>query len=140
MFEGEREGPEKVATHLIGKAIEKVFDARFPNFFDGTGDGPSPYEELSGWAKSGGSVVLEDVADEASVLKELHAVPGLPALLDEFLKELEPGGRLFGAELALEGLHQHSVLAKDVVAGSATFSDMVSSMWEDFEDPKSRRP
>jgi magnesium chelatase subunit I len=139
VFEGEREGPETVATHLIGKAVERVFDRRFPDFFSGQDDEESPYEPLASWAKGGGHVVIEDTSADGATLEALSEIPGVTSLLERYLGELEPEAAVFGAEFVLEGLHQHSVLAKDTATGGARFSDMVSSMWEDFEDPTSPR-
>jgi hypothetical protein len=60
-------------------------------------------------------------------------------LLKRYLPDLEAEARVLGAELVLEGLHQHSVLAKEVAQGQAKFTDMVSRMWEDFEGPRRRK-
>ncbi len=43
------------------------------------------------------------------------------------------------AELVLEGLHQHAVLAKEVSIGGTVFTDMVSQMFEDFDDGRRKR-
>lgn len=141
VFEGEREGPEKVATHLVGAAVQKVFDRRFPDAFSAENEEPSPYRDLEAWFKEGGRLELDDLMDAKEAADRLLALPGMTKLLADFLPELQNEERVFGAELILEGLHQHSVLAKEVQASGTSFTDMVSAMWEGFEGPggKGRR-
>ena len=137
VFEGEREGPEKVAAHLIGRAAGAVFDRRFPDYFTDPGEGESPYRILAEYFRAGGACVVSDKADTEAE-QELLALPGLPPLMEEFLADLEDESDVFGAELVLEGLHQHSVLAKEEDGPRSVFLDMVSTMWEDI-DPKGRK-
>ena len=68
-----------------------------------------------------------------------NAVPGLTDLVDRHLEDLEGGAEVFGAELVLEGLHQHAVLAKEISIGGTVFTDMVSQMFEDFDDGRRKR-
>jgi magnesium chelatase subunit I len=140
VFEGEREGPESVASQLIGQAAARVFDRRFPDYFREKEGEASPYEALSVFFKRGGSVVVDDQVSAEEARKALFAVPGLRELLGSFLDaELEEGADLFGGELVLEALHQHSVLAKEASPDGVSFTDMVSRMFEDFEGERSRK-
>lgn len=143
VFEGEREGPEKVAAHLVGKAVAAVFDRRFPDFFDESGGGPSPYAALAEFFRKGGEVVVSDEIPDDRLAETLSAVPGLPELVQRFLPELGPEAAIFGAELVLEGLHQHSAIARETSIEGARFSDLVASMMEEFRGeprPRRRRP
>lgn len=140
VFEGEREGPEKVATHLIGKAAEAVFDRRFPDFFQEDAEEDGPYAAISDHFKSGGSAICEDESSDAESVKKFETIPGITELRSDFLSQLEEGAEVFGYELILEGLHQHSVLAKEAATGGTRFSDMVSGMWDQFDRGGSSRP
>ena len=140
VFEGEREGPEKVAIHLVGKGVARIFDRHFPDFFCEEGDKPSPYVQLNEFFKTGGQVICDDRAPDADARQRLAAVPGLKTLITEFLPDAEAVADVLGGEILLEGLHQHAVLAKEQDAGGTTFTDMVSRMWEDFDGrPRERR-
>ncbi len=138
VFEGEREGPDKVATHLIGKAVEHVFDRRFPDFF-AEKDGASVYYPITHFFKKGGSVVCDDRASDEAALARFAPVDGLAALVAKFLGAVEPEAGVFARELILEGLHQHAVLAKEISPDGMAFTDMVSRMMEDFGGPKGKR-
>ncbi len=133
VFEGEREGPEKVAAHLVGQAAKSVFDRRFPDFFKEGKEDDAPYAELAAHFKDGGQAICDDVRPAEDATAELAALPGMSALVDRYLADLEPEARLLGCELVLEGLHQHSALAREHQERGARYSDMVSRMWEDFD-------
>jgi len=142
VFEGEREGPEKVAAGVIGAAVKAVFDRRFPNYYldEESGGEPSPYSELTAWFKKGNRVEVDDAAADDLSLVRLLEVPGVERLMMRFLPDLEEEAHVFGAELVLEGLHQHAVLAKEVSLDGTAVADSVSRMFEDFEEgPRPRR-
>ena len=66
-------------------------------------------------------------------------VDGLFPVLDRCLPDLPAQARVFGGELLLEGLHQHSVLARELMPDGVSFTDMVSRMFEDFDGERPRR-
>ncbi|MAG58279.1 MAG: magnesium chelatase [Planctomycetes bacterium] len=134
VFEGEREGPEKVATALVGKAAACVFDRRFPDFFSQPDDEGSTYASLADHFKRGGEAVCDDGLEDGEASAEL-GMPGLTELVERYLGDLEPEATVFGKELVLEGLHQHSVLAREQAEHGPRYSDMVSRMFEDNFDP-----
>ena len=132
VFEGEREGPEKVALHLVGQAAKKVFDRRFPDFFS-EGQDDAPYTDLAEHFKQGGEARCDDQRPAEEVAAELSALPGMADLLERYLADIEPEAKVLGCELILEGLHQHSALARENADRGSRYSDMVSRMWEDFD-------
>ena len=133
VFEGEKEGPEKVALHLVGKAVQQTFDLRFPDFFSEPRSGDSPYADLADFFKDGGAILTDDLTPDGDLEERLVSLPGMAKLIDDHLPGLEPFARGLGAELVLEGLHQHSVLAKEMAGAGAVFSDMVAGMWDGVE-------
>ena len=132
VFEGEREGPERVATHLVGQAAKAVFDRRFPDFF-AQDENDSPYGPIADYFRDGGETITDDRETDARLFATLIDLPGLQELLDAYLVELEEGAEILGAEIVLEGLHQHSVLSKDQSSGQSAYTDMVAGMWEDID-------
>jgi magnesium chelatase subunit I len=140
VFEGEREGPENVAAALIGEAVKRVFDRRFPDYYLDENDGvPEVYRGIASFFKRGGQVQVDDASTDEQARDRLMEVPGVRDLLDRHLDDLREDAEIFGAELILEGLHQHAVLAKEMSLDGTRFTDMVSQMFENFEDGRRRR-
>ncbi|MEZ6197225.1 MAG: sigma 54-interacting transcriptional regulator [Planctomycetota bacterium] len=133
VFEGEKEGPERVAEHIIGEAAKRVFDRRFPDFFRADEDEANPYEALTEFVRGGGVLHTDTRRDDEELRAELAAVPSLSSLVARFLPDLETGAAMFGIELLLEGLHRHAALAKDAGPDGIAFSDLVRGMWDGFE-------
>jgi hypothetical protein len=76
------------------------------------------------WFASGEQVELSDETPFAEHLEELERVPGLMDLADRHWG----GGdeeRAFGAELILEGLHQHLKVARQDLDSRISYKEMV---------------
>jgi magnesium chelatase subunit I len=129
VFEGEREGAERVAEHLVGQAVKAIFDRDFPDFF-ADAEEESPYAPLVEYVRGGAEIVTDTTRKDEDLLDDLDSVPGLTELCERFLPEVGDGAALFARELVLEGLHQHSALAKDLAPGRAAFRDLVEDMWK----------
>jgi magnesium chelatase subunit I len=133
VYEGEQEGAVKVARHLVGNACSKVFDRHFPDVIK---EGSEPqlksdrYKPILDWFAHGHRLDLSDEMDDESYRRALEKVPGLRTLAQEFLPADSPMVRAAAMELILEGLHQHSLLAKEDVASGTSYSDMLGIMME----------
>ena len=79
-----RQGAEVVARQIIGDAVRKVFDRRFPHVARAVGTGGEddvgPYSEMIAWFADGGEVLLSDEQPFDAYERELAKVPGLLAL------------------------------------------------------------
>ncbi len=138
VFEGEREGPQKVATGLVAQALQAVFAKRFPDAYqDGEGPaaGQSVFQPVLGHFQNGGTLVLADDLAEAELEKRLGAVPGLSALAERHLDARTPGERAAGMELVLDGLAASSLLSRDVSAGGRAYRDMFEEMVKGLKKP-----
>ena len=131
VYEGEQEGAVQVARHLIGRACQQVFDDHFPDIVDeGSNDEKGHvradrYRPVLDWFASGHRVEVSDHMSDEDYLAALSAVAGLDKVAREFLPEAfaeAPGPAM---ELVLEGLHQHSMVAKEDVDRGASYSDMM---------------
>ncbi|MEK7426523.1 MAG: magnesium chelatase, partial [Actinomycetota bacterium] len=66
VYEGEQQGPEVVARKLVGQAVKKVFEARFPEIVAAPStatagpDAPGPYAPIFSWFAGGQAVALSD--------------------------------------------------------------------------------
>lgn len=131
VYEGEREGAEKVARHLTGKAIKAVFDRVFPDVY-AAGDGekePEPeYAPLVAWFQQGHTLDVSDALEDELLRKRLESVPGIARLAQKHAQPRDDAELGAAMELALEGLHQSSLLAKDEVVGGRVYRDMFEEM------------
>jgi magnesium chelatase subunit I len=117
-----------VARTIIGHAVRKVFDRRFPvvgkEVGSGGEDDDGPYAAIVRWFAEGNGVTLSDEAPFAEHLAELTRVPGLLDLARD-CGAGTPREQAFWAEIALEGLHQHLKLARQDLDSQISYKEMV---------------
>jgi len=127
VYEGEQQGSEVVARRLLGQALKKVFEGRFPEVGKEAGSGGAddegPYAPLIRWFAEGNSVTISDEQPFAEYEAELYKVPGLKALAARYGKGSEE--RALAAEMVLEGLHQHLKLARNDMDSQVSYKQMV---------------
>ncbi len=147
VYEGEQEGATKVARHLVGNACRYVFDSIYPDAIKegrevhdtpGSSSGSAPrtqedrYKPILDWFNGGHRLDLTDSDTDDDYCRALDGVPGLGEVVDEFLETASKLERAAAMELVLEGLHQHSLLAKEDVATGASYSDMLGILLDDL--------
>jgi len=130
VFEGEREGPQKVADRVLGEGALAVFHRHFPPPYRGDKreEQADCYKPLIDWFAGGKTAEVTDEPGE-------HTGPlGVPGLADLVKLHLDPPGEDLAAacELVLEGLHRSSLLAKEKRTDGVRYSDMLKEMFEDF--------
>ena len=146
VYEGEQEGATKVARHLIGTACRVVFDQYFPDMLqegseihDASRRGEAPetasdrYKPILDWFASGQRVDLSDEMGDEHYFQALEQIPSLEQVATEFLPDAAGASRGAAMELVLEGLHQHSLLAKEDVGTGTSYSDMLGILLEDLK-------
>ncbi|MCB1054559.1 MAG: magnesium chelatase, partial [Acidobacteria bacterium] len=127
VYEGEQQGPEVVARQIIGEAVKKVFERAFPavgrELGSGGEDDTGPYSEIVAWFAEGNSLTL---SDEMPFHEYRAALAGVPGLLE--LGATYGDGEAatcLGAEIVLEGLHQHLKLARQDLDSQVSYREMV---------------
>lgn len=133
VYEGEQEGAIQVARHLVGTACCNVFDRHFPDAIREGSDSKlknDRYKPTLDWFAKGNRLEISDDLDDEAYCTALDKVPGLGDLVKEFLPSKSLLVRAAAMELVLEGLHQHSLLAKEDVMSGAAYSDMLGVMLE----------
>lgn len=141
VFEGEEEGPLKVARLLIGKAVRSVFSLYLPEahadgskgrrMVDPSAPTNDPYASILSWFSSGKTLDLTDTMTLEEYANALKNIPGLTELADRHLATgaADPYARDVAMEFILEGLHQHSKIAKEESELGARYRDMVGSIF-----------
>ncbi len=153
VYEGEQQGAEVVAKKLIGTAVKKLFDAKFPapdagrpterrrvELEDTAEDGPPPrrgrtptpvekihplYEPIVEWFAAGNKITLSDDAPFTGHLAALEAVPGLRKAVEEHFAPASPEELAIGMELVLEGLTQHLKIAREDLDSKVSYTEML---------------
>src|SRR6266498_1912281 len=140
VYEGEQQGAEVVAKKLIGAAVKKLFDAKFPapdsgrptqrrreEIEDGMEEGAAArrmrtqtppekihplYEPIVEWFAAGNKITISDDSPFAEHFASLNGVPGLCKAVEEHFAPATQEERAVGMELVLEGLTQHLKIAR----------------------------
>lgn len=140
VFEGEQEGPLKVARLLIGKGVRAIFAHYFPDPLErvrkksdseehSTPSGP--YTDLLDWFAKGNSVELHDTMPLDEYYERLESVPGLDELAEKHLGSSKVDRHVhgLGMEFILEGLYHSSRIAKEEGDAISSYRDMVGSIF-----------
>ena len=141
VYEGEQEGPEKVAHHLLGLAVRNVFTGLFPDPAkqrkrnkEGASQPVDPYAHIVAHFESN-SIDLLSEATEAAYAKTLGQVTGLREFVEKHQADLPAKDRTIFAEFVLHGLAEHSRIGRSHLAGTTHFGDLFSSMLSGEEAP-----
>jgi magnesium chelatase subunit I len=148
VLEGEQEGAMNVARALVGRGVKAMFAQRFPDAYKprrGRGaaaaaaaeseSAASEYRPILEWFSSGNHVVIADDMPHAEFLRQLSSVRTLPQLAAKYLEPGSPEEAAVAMELALEGLHQNSMLSRERTDGAQTeYKDMLKSMLSGLGD------
>jgi magnesium chelatase subunit I len=152
VYEGEQQGAEVVAKKLIGTAVKKLFDSKFPapdsgrpterrrvELEEAGEEGPSPrrgrapapekihalYEPIVEWFATGNKVTISDDTPFEKHLAALDSVPGLRKAVEEHFAPASPEELAIGMELVLEGLTQHLKIAREDLDSKVSYTEML---------------
>ena len=131
VYEGEQEGAQGVARALVGRAVSTIVKTYLPDpAAKGSGDdgGRAAYREVLGWFSSGNTVDIDSDLTFADYVRQLDAVDGLASLVGNHATTGSPAEKASMMELALEMLHQHSLVGKDVADDGTSYADMMGSV------------
>ncbi len=154
VYEGEQQGAEVVAKKLIGSAVKKLFDAKFPapdagrpterrrpetEEDDEPTSGPvrrarptpaperihALYEPIVGWFSAGNKITISDDSPFGEHLTSLRSVPGLEKAVEEHFSPASKEELAIGMELVLEGLTQHLKIAREDLDSRVSYTEML---------------
>jgi len=130
VYEGEQEGPAKVANMIIGKAIKTLLLQFFPDPEKvKKSKAPNPYAEIINWFSDSNTIMLNDDLPLAEYKKSLNAVAGLKDLVKKIHPKLSENQQLLLMEFVLHGLAEFSQLNKGFLDNGFAFSDMFNSLF-----------
>jgi magnesium chelatase subunit I len=135
VYEGEQEGPAKVANILISKAIKNVFEKNFPNpeLFKKKRE-QNPYNEIILWFSKNNDVDLLCNASYKDYEELLVKIPGLQKIVDQYKPDADENLSLLFMEFILHGLSEFSQLSKLRLETGFQFKDMLTTMFT-MNDP-----
>ncbi len=130
VYEGEQEGPSKVAHILISKAIRNTFAEYFPtpDKLKKTQE-TNIYQEVSNWFNKGNFVDILNDLNDTQYQDTLNKVPGLSDLVKKYYPQADDNTRILLMEFILYGLTEYSILSKFRMESGIQFKDMLSSMF-----------
>jgi magnesium chelatase subunit I len=130
VYEGEQEGPTKVAHILISKSIRSIFVDLFPSPDKmKKNQNNNPYQPIVNWFSKGNTIdILSNLSSE-EYQKTLNKVPGLKELVIKYLDKKSLKDQLLYMEFTLHGLAEFSLLSKFKLESGVQFKDMLSSMF-----------
>ncbi len=142
VYEGEQEGPAKVANILLGKAIKTLMLRYFPDPEKAKkSKGTNPYTEIINFFGSGHSISLLDDLSGPAYASAVQSVPGLKQVVKQLHPRLAANQQLLFMEFLLHGLAEFSQLSKSYLDNGFAFKDMFDSLFnaefdedDDFED------
>jgi magnesium chelatase subunit I len=127
VYEGEQKGVEVVSRQIIGEAVRKLFEERFPSVGREVGSGgeddTGPYSPIAAWFAAGNELQLSDEQPFAEFVAALESVDGLMPLAEGHARD--PHERAFLAELILEGLHQALKLGREDLDSGVSYKEMI---------------
>jgi len=130
VYEGELEGPAKVANILVGKAIKTLLLQYFPDPEKAKkAKAPNPYIEIINWFSNGNSLAINDNLPLQEYKKLLNSIPGLKDVVKQFHPKLAENQQLLLMEFVLHGLAEFSQLNKGFLDNGFAFSDMFNSLF-----------
>lgn len=135
VYEGEQEGPAKVAQILVNKAVRTVFKSVYPDPDKvKTNESPNPFQKVIEWFNKGNHTdILRDFSDK-EYKSALLKVPGLRETAENLVKIPVNGEIFIYMELLLQGLSEFSLISKSQLERGVQFKDIFSSMFSKEED------
>lgn len=130
VYEGEQEGPTKIAYILISKAIRSIFVDHFPSPDKLKKNQTSnPYQTIVNWFSKGNTVDILSGLSSEEYQKKLNHVQGLKDLVLKYQVKATGKDQLLFMEFVLHGLAEYSLLSKSKLESGVQFKDMLSSMF-----------
>lgn len=135
VYEGELEGPVKLAINLIGDAIKRQFDLVFPEprrskrrDEEDLRPEVSVYEAVIDYFSTGKRLEVSDEMSNEEYRAALDSIIGLEKIASKYLEPKSENEKYLAMEFVLEGLHRSNSLAKDSPDNKFIYADMLENI------------
>lgn len=130
VYEGEQEGPAKVALLIIGKAIRTMFTTLFPSPEKSKkNQEKNIYQSILDYFKNGTQLDLLLNSSDKEYVSTLEQIKSLRDIVNKYHPNLSISQQYLYMEFLLFGLSEYSMLSKFRLERSVQFKDMMSSMF-----------
>ncbi len=134
VYEGEQEGPLKIAHILINNSIRRHFKSFFPDPEKvRKNEEENPYTPVLDWFNDGKYIELLLDAPREEYEKRLNAVKGIGDIVDSYFPDFDSRDKMLMKEFLLYGLAEFSYLSKTPEDDRLRFRDMLSGMMPEEE-------
>jgi magnesium chelatase subunit I len=134
VYEGEQEGPIKIAKILLGKAIKSKFCEIFPDP-DQTkkSQNKNPYSQIISWFSKGNYIAFNRDMSFAERKKALNKIPFLKDIALEYSNFEKENELYLAMELIIYGLSEFSLLSKFEFDDKIEFKDILKSIFSEIK-------
>jgi len=126
VYEGQEAGADIVAGRLISLSIKSIFQKHFPAI----NDEADIWKPVTDWFNNGSQLELLDTDTHSELKIKLEKVEGLRDIIETQIIGLDESEKLLAMEIALDGLHQYSLLSKEGLGATIVYGDMFSNMMD----------
>ncbi|MCC6817488.1 MAG: hypothetical protein IT245_01170 [Bacteroidia bacterium] len=137
VYEGESEGPLKVAQNLISKAIKSIFSEKCPpleKLKKKGHDSSNPYKSIMQWFEDGKHLELNIDDKDEVYRKHLDSSSELDEFVEKHFEKSDNDEKYLMKELILFGLSENSKLSRTSAEKKISFKDLLGSMFTGFAD------
>lgn len=130
VYEGELEGPAKVAHILLGKAIKTMIVNYLPDPEKSKkSKEKNPYQEIIEWFAEGNQFDMIDNLTNKEYKEKLKSIPGLEKIVNSKLSKADENTKLFLMEMTLHALAEYSLISKNYLDKGYEFKDMFNTLF-----------
>lgn len=130
VYEGELEGPAKVAHILLGKAIKTMIVNYLPDPEKSKkSKEKNPYQEIIEWFADGNQFDMIDNLTNKEYKEKLKSIPGLEKIVNSKLSKADENTKLFLMEMTLHALAEYSLISKNYLDKGYEFKDMFNTLF-----------
>lgn len=133
VYEGEQQGPYKVAFELINKAVKTEFLKYFPHPEKLKKNDRDPYGVIKAWFAGEHELKMSVDATDLEYHQSLSQVSGLERLIAKGA-ELSDTEKPIFKELVLHGLASFNIINKELHQTRIEFSDLLGDMDKELDD------
>ncbi|MFN5705602.1 MAG: AAA family ATPase [bacterium] len=130
VYEGELEGPAKVAHILSGKAIKTMIVDYLPDPEKAKkAKEKNPYQDIIEWFAEGNQFDMVDNLNNKEYKAKLKSIPGLEKIVSSKVSKTDEDTKLFLMEMALHALAEYSLISKNYLDNGYEFKDMFNTLF-----------